>query len=119
MNLKGVMDVALFKNVLWTFQFQMYQSGNIEGVEVSIDITHTYIGDLTVKLTSPRSSTFLLYNRSGHSQDNIIITFTPADTQILRLLLGKSIKRNWKLRVVDYANVDAVKLNPWKILFIL
>jgi len=95
------------------------RSGTIEDMEISIDITHTYIGDLTVELTSPRTGTFLLHNRSGSNQDNIIKTYTPADTQILRSLQGKSIRGNWKLRVIDHANIDIGKLNHWKILFTL
>ncbi len=95
------------------------KSGRIKGIEVSIDITHTYIGDLKVELISPRNNSFLLHNRIGGSQDNIIKTYAIENTAVLSDLRGKSIRGAWKLRVVDHAAWDTGKLNFWKLRFLL
>ncbi len=40
---------------------------DISEVEVYVDITHTYIGDLIVEVTSPEGTTVRLHNRTGGS----------------------------------------------------
>lgn len=89
------------------------QSGQIQDLEVLIDITHTYIGDLTVTLVSPAGTQVLLHNRSGGSQDNIVRTYKFADTPVLQSLRDQSVQGAWKLRVADLEAVDIGKLNRW------
>ncbi len=43
----------------------------IQSLKVGVDITHPFIGDLKVELTSPAGTTVVLHNRAGGSQDNI------------------------------------------------
>lgn len=61
---------------------QLAREGRIRGLEVSIDITHTYIGDLKVSLVAPDGAKALLHDRSGGGMDNLIRTYpldaTPA-----------------------------------------
>jgi len=47
------------------------KSGRLEGVQVSLDITHTWVGDLEVRLTAPDGNSVLLHNRTGSNQQNI------------------------------------------------
>ena len=88
-------------------------SGQVQDLEVSVDITHTYIGDLTVTLLSPAGTQVLLHNRSGGSQDNLVRSFRFADTSSLQALHGQSLQGTWKLRVADLEAVDVGKLNHW------
>jgi subtilisin-like proprotein convertase family protein/subtilisin family serine protease len=62
--------------------------GRIRDITVSLDITHTYIGDLSVTLTSPGGADVVLHDRSGGSEDNIIKTYTPATTSGLARSAG-------------------------------
>lgn len=89
------------------------ESGQIQDLEVSVDITHTYIGDLTVTLVSPAGTHVLLHNRSGGSQDNLVRSFRFADTPALQALRGQSVQGAWKLRVADLEGADVGKLNRW------
>ncbi len=89
------------------------ESGPIQDLEVSVDITHTYIGDLTVTLVSPAGTQVVLHNRSGGSQDNLVRSFRSADTPSLQALHGQSLQGGWKLRVADLEAVDVGKLNRW------
>ena len=95
------------------------ESGTISDLEVSVDITHTYIGDLTVELISPQNEVFLLHNRLGGSNDNIIRTYSLLNTSILSGLRGKSVNGEWKLKVKDHVIADRGKLNYWKIRVLL
>jgi subtilisin-like proprotein convertase family protein/subtilisin family serine protease len=89
------------------------ESGQVQDLEVSVDITHTYIGDLSVTLVSPAGTQALLHNRSGGSQDNLVRTFRFADTPALQTLRGQSVQGAWKLRIADLEAADVGKLNRW------
>ena len=88
-------------------------TGNISDVKVWVDITHTWVGDLLVKLATPAGSEIILHDRSGGSQDNLIKTYSEENLAALKTLLGQSAPGTWTLRVIDLAGRDLGKLNRW------
>lgn len=96
-------------------EMECVERGAISSLEVSVDITHTFIRDLTVTLASPAGITIHLHNRSGGSADDIVKTFTPATTPALASLIGESVEGKWKLRVSDHEGLDKGKLNMWRL----
>jgi hypothetical protein len=83
-------------------------SGAVGTVAVTVDITHTYIGDLTVRLRKgDRVAT--LHNRSGGSDDDIQKTYVVTDFD--------GVERNgaWVLEVADHAAWDVGTLNTWSL----
>jgi len=91
--------------------------GTIDSIGVSVDITHTFIGDLVVELIAPDNSSVLLHNRTGSSEDNIIRTYTLLNTSSLQSLRGRVLQGNWRLKVTDRAGADQGKLNRWELQF--
>ncbi len=91
------------------------ESGKIQSLLVGVDITHTYIGDLKVELTSPAGSRVVLWNRTGSGQDNLITTFDPVSVPALATLAGQEMKGKWTLKVSDMEGQDVGKLNKWNI----
>ena len=89
------------------------ETGRLDNIVVELDITHTYIGDLVVEMTSPDNTSVLLHNRSGGSADNLIKTYTMMNTSNLQYLRGQTIGGNWKLNVSDHEGADQGKLNRW------
>ena len=89
------------------------QSGQLADMEVALDITHTYIGDLTVTLASPSGMQVVLHNRGGGSQDNLITKYSSATNPVLQGLRGQATQGAWKLRVADLEAADVGKLNRW------
>jgi len=87
--------------------------GKVKDVEVFVDITHTFIGDLVVTLISPTGTTVPLHQRAGMADDNIIRSYTPATTPELLKLRGQQIQGAWRLKVADLARSDVGKLNRW------
>ncbi len=87
--------------------------GRIRGITVSVDITHTFIGDLSITLTSPGGTGVVLHDRSGGNADNIIKTYTPVTTSGLAALRGQPVQGAWRLRVADLEARDIGKLNRW------
>ena len=91
------------------------QAGEIGSVEVTLDLSHTYIGDLRVRLRSPAGTEAVLHDRTGGAADNIARTYTPATTPALAALAGKPIAGAWALLVSDHDAVDVGKLNRWSV----
>ncbi len=88
-------------------------AGSVISVKLDIDITHTYIGDLSVKLISPKGTIISLHERNGGSAKNIIKTFDLQSTPALSILKGEACSGTWILKVTDAAAVDIGKLNKW------
>lgn len=95
------------------------QDGQLQSMEMELDITHPYIGDLVVELVSPGNTTIFLHNRIGGSADNIIKTYTESNTSSLQTLRGEPINGSWKLKVSDRAAWDQGKLNRWALKLVL
>jgi subtilisin-like proprotein convertase family protein len=91
------------------------ESGLIKNIEVAVDITHSYIGDLAVTLISPGGTTISLHQRRGGSQDNLIQTFTATTTPALQALQDQPLQGDWRLRAADLAGLDVGKLNRWSV----
>ncbi len=81
-------------------------SGTATSVSVDIDITHEYIGDLTIDLIAPDGTTRTLHANSGGSTNNINKTYAPPFGSI-------PISGNWTLRINDNYEVDPGVLNSW------
>ncbi|MFM7079601.1 MAG: proprotein convertase P-domain-containing protein [Bacteroidota bacterium] len=99
-------------------------------VSVSLDITHTYTGDLMVELVSPAGNTVKLSNRRGAGGNNFTGTqfnmaaitpiangsapfngtFVPDES--FNLLTG-NVNGIWNLKVSDLAGVDTGSINNW------
>ncbi|HEX3033984.1 MAG TPA: M36 family metallopeptidase [Thermodesulfobacteriota bacterium] len=93
------------------------QAGRIKQLTVSIDIEHTYIGDLEVTLISPGGGTVILHNRAGASTKNLVKTYTSED--VLAALVGEQSQGNWTLKVADLARADLGTLRRWGIEIVL
>ncbi|MEQ9495789.1 MAG: proprotein convertase P-domain-containing protein [Deltaproteobacteria bacterium] len=89
-------------------------SGRLADIKVDLDISHTYVGDLTVELVAPDRSAVQLHARGGGSSDDIKKTYTLDDTQ-MRALEGKEVNGRWRIRIIDQAGQDVGTLNNWKL----
>lgn len=91
------------------------QAIDVERAEVTLNVTHPYVGDLSVLLTSPSGTTSCLLWRPqqnplsayGTNQDNIHFTF---DTV---LNWGESSVGSWRLAVLDSAYGYIGTLDSW------
>jgi subtilisin-like proprotein convertase family protein len=102
----GVYDVIAFPDQLEIGEIQVY-----------VNITHTYIGDLIVEVTSPGGTTVRLHSMSGGSADDIIGTYgldlPVAGPGSLDDFIGELSQGNWTLWVSDNIWGDVGTLNEW------
>jgi subtilisin family serine protease/subtilisin-like proprotein convertase family protein len=81
----------------------------LKSIKVTVDIDHTYRGDLVVTLIPPASmgaANVVLHNRAGGAADNIKMTYAASGLPALAALNGKSPAGNWTLLVEDKARND-------------
>lgn len=91
------------------------EQSTISSIKVSVDIAHTYIGDLVITLTAPSGTAVVLHDRIGGPADSIKQTFDLASTLALTTLIGQSLQGDWTLQIRDLASRDVGKLNRWKL----
>ena len=82
---------------------------------VSVDIEHTWQGDLKVELLKNGTSVATLHDKTGGSADNVTTTtsLTPAQAG------GDAGKATWSLRVTDSAAQDTGSIKLFKLSFTL
>ena len=83
-------------------------TGKVSALTVSVNIAHPYKGDLVVTLISPAGTSTILHNRTGSSQDNVVLVNVPVTTFNNSTAAGQ-----WKLLVQDLARSDKGTLNSW------
>jgi M6 family metalloprotease-like protein len=88
----------------------------VGSVEVSVDITHSWSGDLDLRLVSPSGAEVLLQAGQGGDADNLVRTFTTSTSPALATLQGQATEGTWRLRIKDTASQDVGKLNSWRLL---
>ncbi|TVZ75954.1 M4 family metallopeptidase [Streptomyces sp. BK340] len=88
------------------------RSGNApSNLSVSVDITHTWRGDLVIDLVGPSGTSYRLKNfSSSDSADNVNETYTVNAS-------SESANGTWKLKVQDQAAQDVGTINSWKLTF--
>lgn len=97
------------------FYVQFVTTSRLLEVEDSIDITHSYIGDLLVELVSPAGTEVTLHRRHGGSRDNIIETYIQASKPGLQSLRGEAVAGVRRLKISDLTPADKGKLNRWSL----
>ncbi|MFJ2113458.1 MULTISPECIES: M4 family metallopeptidase [unclassified Streptomyces] len=82
-----------------------------DALQVDVNITHSYRGDLVIDLVGPSGTSYRLKDSSGgDSVDNVIETYyvnTSAETA----------NGTWQLKVQDVASADTGRLNSFKLTF--
>ncbi|MEU6917409.1 M4 family metallopeptidase [Streptomyces olindensis] len=88
------------------------RTGNApSNLQVTVDIVHTYIGDLQVQLVAPDGTAYTLKGYgTGGSADNIATTYTVNAS-------SEAANGVWQLRVQDNAARDTGYINSWKLTF--
>ncbi len=88
-------------------------NGTINSISATVDITHTYIGDLQVILTAPDNTQTTLHGRAGGSANDIQTTYLSSTHAGLASLRDSFVAGNWTMSVGDYARGDIGTFNKW------
>ncbi|MEU0055321.1 S8 family serine peptidase [Streptomyces sp. NPDC006334] len=79
-------------------------------LQVGVNITHTYRGDLVIDLIAPDGTAYRLKSSGSDSADDVVTTYSVnASSEVAN--------GTWKLRVQDVAAQDTGQLNSWQLTF--
>ncbi|MBK7345038.1 MAG: proprotein convertase P-domain-containing protein [Saprospiraceae bacterium] len=120
-----------------TFNFNSTVSipdaGFVTDVNVNVDLTHTYLDDVTLRLIHPDGTGLTLVSKVCNNGQNILATFDDAGTPffcsgnpavsgtvtpengILSVFNGKPVNGTWTLRIVDGSNQNGGTMNLWQL----
>ena len=125
--------VTIFDNQTAIKTINVADARTVQDVNATMNITHSYDGDLLVELLAPNAASITLSNRRGASGNNYTNTvfddeaissivsgsppftgtFKPEDPlNAFDLLPGGG---NWTLKVTDQATVDTGTINSWSL----
>ena len=112
--------ISIDSNQSYTSTINLSGLEPVADLEVAIDLTHTYIGDLIVELTSPAGTTVRLHNRSGGTAEDIITTYdsltAPDGPGVMDDFNGETANGDWVLDFSDNAGGDVGALNSWSLI---
>ena len=83
--------------------------GTAERIQVSVQIQHTYVGDLRIELVAPSGKRAVMRDRTGGQEHDI------RDTYAVDGLLGEAVAGAWALQVTDLAGRDIGRVDWWSI----
>lgn len=119
----------------YTSVINMFDDLELTDLDVTIDIEHSWISDLTISLESPAGTIVTLTSENGGSGQNYSITIfdddattsitsgtppydgTYAPEQALSTFEGESVQGDWTLIVTDGYNLDGGAINSFKLDF--
>ncbi len=129
--------VAIPTNATGTISSTIHiaEAGSLTSIRLTnLDISHTWINDLIIKLISPDGSEVLLLNQICNGEDNILMSFDDASANAyaaipcppvggetyhpygnLNDFLGKDIQGDWTLQIEDLYSGDGGSLNGWSL----
>jgi len=93
-----------------TREIVVTDSGTIRTMQVAVDITHPYRGDLTLVLSKVGGSEVVLVRGDGSDADDLRRTFDVTN------FVGQELRGTWRLKVVDEARTDMGTLNFWRLI---
>ena len=127
-------NTAIDDGIITSSTINIADSFTISKVKVSVDITHTYIADFDIKLTSPNNTTIFLFDGSCGDTDGLEVTFddeaastivcgsqpvtgTFIPTQPLAGFVNENSVGNWTIEIFDAYTGDTGTLNSWSLEF--
>ena len=113
--------ISISDNSTITSTIHVDKDCTINDILVGVDISHTYIADLIVKLVSPSGTQVYLHNLSGGSTNDIKTSYddltAPDGPGTMSDFDGESALGDWTLYVGDHAGGDVGTLNSWELKF--
>lgn len=83
----------------------------IESIQVNLSLTHPFMGDLGVELTSPHGTTSKLLLINSNMKESSLTNYT----LLSNAFYGESSNGTWTLKVIDGASSNTGTLDSWKI----
>lgn len=94
-------------------ELDICEAGTVSRVEIDVHITHTYQGDLEVKLEAPMGEMITLHENQGGPMDNLVLNLDSDHFRELSHVIGRPMAGPWRLHVQDLLQDDVGRLDYW------
>lgn len=108
-------DVPDFNALGVTSTIQIADAGVVRDLQITVDIEHSFMGDLEISLISPQNLSVLLQGRTLGRLTRLQTTYSLQTTPALARLFDRSASGRWQLKVVDFAQLNTGRLRTWRI----
>ncbi|MET0626781.1 MAG: S8 family serine peptidase [Pyrinomonadaceae bacterium] len=112
----AVKDVPIQDLKMSSLAVEVADTGKLTNIKATVDIEHTYVGDLVVTVVPPPAlgvAPVILHNRQGGGLDNLKESYDTVKAPGLLPLVGKSPKGTWTLTVEDKAKQDTGRIRSF------
>lgn len=112
----AVQDVPIQDMRKSKLSVEVADTKKLTNLKVTVNIEHTYIGDLIVTVIPPAAlgvAPTILHNRQGGGTDNLKESYDTVRAPGLLPLIGKSPKGTWTLTVEDRARQDTGRIRSF------
>jgi len=112
----AIRDVAIRDLRTVRLELPVADTGLLKSIKVTVDIEHTFIGDLVVSVKPPTAmgvSAIVLHNREGGATDNLKKTYDEINAPGLVALKNKSPQGVWALVVEDRERQDTGRIRSF------
>jgi subtilisin-like proprotein convertase family protein len=125
----GGTNIAIIDPGTTTDVINIVPNITLSDVNVTVDISHQFTGNLTVSLQSPLGTEVILYDQScgsstamtvtfddeASSNYNCVITTSARPSGSLSNFDGENSSGNWTLKIVDHVSGNFGTLNSWSL----
>ena len=115
----GAVAIPDFNPTGATSTISISDAAVIGNLEVGVNITHTFRGDLALDLLSPAGTAVRLHTIKNDPAANIITTYdsltVPEGPGVMSDFDGESLAGDWKLRATDAGPIDLGTINSWNV----
>jgi subtilisin-like proprotein convertase family protein len=89
--------------------------GKIKAIRVTVDISHTFKGDIRIELNAPDGTNILLVQSDRQPGNNLNETYDSDTHEELKKLVSAPFSGEWILHIKDLLERDTGSLTHWKI----
>jgi len=94
---------------------EVVDRGVIKQVEISLEIAHSFMGDLEIYLIAPKGKLILLQSRTLGRIKLLRKTYNFETTPYLKTLLHQPVTGRWQIKVVDRVVLNTGQLQQWQL----
>ena len=115
------LPLPIIDNTTTTSTINITDAYCIGDVDVILDLTHTYIGDLVVEVTSPTGTVVRFHDRTGGTAEDIHAVYdgeggtVPDGPGTMADWIGEIVTGTWTMTVADNAGADEGSLDYWSL----
>lgn len=98
-----------------TSSIQVANSSLIRDIEVSVEIEHSFLGDLELYLIPPWGTAIPLQSRALGRLTTLKTTYSLENTIWLKTVLNRPASGQWQLQLIDWVPENTGRLQGWQL----